>query len=117
MQKVPEQMEGSPAIQLVQSQGWNFKVTDNIRILLEKCPMCSKEDHCYMEIHGPNDEQKQRDGLYLCQRCSASGNLYALKQKLGLIIPGVSSQKEWGNAEKKIDQLPDVEECHSELLK
>jgi hypothetical protein len=112
---VPIQMQGSAGLQLVQSQGWNFKVTDNIRICL-KCPFCQKDDHFYMEIRGINDEQKQRDSLYLCQRCGKSGNLYALKQHLGLVIPGVSSQKEWGNSEKKIDPLPDTEECHTALL-
>jgi len=69
-----------------------------------------------MEIRGAQDEQKQRDGLALCQRCGKSANLYGIKQFLGLIIPGVSSQKEWGNSEKKVDPLPDLDACHSALL-
>ena len=68
------------------------------------------------KIHGSNSDQKQRSGLYLCQRCGKSGNLYSLKQTLGLVIPGVSSQREWGNSEKKIDPLPDTEACHAALL-
>jgi 5S rRNA maturation endonuclease (ribonuclease M5) len=118
MPSIPSQMQGSVALQFIQSQGWDWKVTDDIRIALGKCPYkeCGKEFHCYMEIHGENDEQKNRDGLYLCQRCGKSGNLYALKQYLGLVIPGVSSQKEWGNAEKKVDPLPDTEACHAALI-
>jgi hypothetical protein len=116
MSSIPEQFQGSAALQLVQSQGWNWKVTDSVRILLSKCPHCGKEDHCYMEIHGEKDEAKNRDGLYLCQRCGKSGNLYALKQHLGLVIAGVSSQKEWGNTEKKVDPLPDTEACHAALM-
>lgn len=116
MSQIPESFQGSAALQLVQSQGWNFKVTDSVRILLGKCPYCDKEDHCYMEIHGPNDPQKNRDGLYLCQRCGQSGNLYSLKKHLGLVIEGVSSQKEWAASEKKIDPLPDTEECHKALM-
>lgn len=108
-------MQGSPALQLVQSQGWEFKVTDDIRICL-KCPYCKKDDHFYMEVHGPESEQKQRSGLFLCQRCGKSGNLYALRQHLGLIIPGVTSQKEWADSEKKIEPLPDIEACHAALL-
>jgi len=116
MSTVPAQFQGSAALQLVIQQGWQWKQTDSVRIVLGKCPFCSKEDHCYMEIHGEADELKNRDGLYLCQRCGKSGNLYALKQHLGLIIPGVSSQKEWGNGEKKIDPLPDTDACHTALL-
>ena len=118
MSNIPEQFQGSPALQFIQSQGWNFKVVSDKQVVLNKCPHkeCGKEDHCYMEIHGANDEQKNRDGLYLCQRCGKSGNLYALKQYLGLVIPGVSSQKDWAGAEKKIDPLPDTEACHTALL-
>jgi hypothetical protein len=118
MNQIPEQFNGSAALQFVQSQGWDWKVTDSIRILLGKCPFkeCGKTDHCYMEVHGAEDEQKNRDGLFLCQRCGKSGNLYSLKQYLGLVVPGVSSQKDWGNSEKKTDPLPDTDACHAALL-
>jgi hypothetical protein len=114
--QISEQQQGSAALQFIQSQGWNWKNGSSPNIVLEKCPHCGKSEHCYMEIHGSNDEAKSRDGLYLCQRCGKSGNLYALKQHLGLVIPGVSSQKDWGNSEKKVDPLPDVEACHADLL-
>jgi hypothetical protein len=116
MSSIPAQFQGSNALQLIIQQGWQWKQTDSVRIVLGKCPFCEKPEHCYVEIHGEADELKTRDGLYLCQRCGKSGNLYALKQHLGLIIPGVSSQKEWGNSEKKIDPLPDTDACHSALL-
>lgn len=118
MSSIPAQFQGSAALQFVISQGWGWKPTDSIRVVLEKCPVpqCGKENHCYMEIHGAADEAKNRDGLWMCQRCGKSGNLHALKQHLGLVIPGVSSQKEWGNEEKKIDPLPDTEACHTALM-
>lgn len=109
-------MQGSAALQLVQSQGWKWKVTNSKQIVLDVCPHCQKQDHCYLEIHGAGDEQANRDGLYLCQRCGKSGNLYSLKQHLGLAISGVTSQKDWANSEKKIDSLPDTEACHAALL-
>src|ERR1017187_2179184 len=112
---IPAAFQGSQAMQLVTQQGWDWEVKDSTEILLKKCPYCQKDGHCYMEIHGPESEQKQRDGLHLCQKCSKSGNLYALKSHLGLIVPGVSSQKEWGS-DKKPDPLPDVEACHTALL-
>ena len=69
-----------------------------------------------MEVHGPDSEQKQRSGLFMCQRCGKSGNIYSLRQHLGLVIPGVSSQKDWGDSEKRVDELPDTEACHTALL-
>ena len=116
MSNIPENFQGSPALQFIQSQGWDWKVTTEPNIILGKCPHCEKESHCYMEIHGTSDPQKNRDGLYLCQRCGKSGNLYSLKQHLGLTNPEVSSQKEWAAGAKKIDQLPDVDACHNALL-
>ena len=65
---IPESFEGSRALQLVVSQGWDWKLGTSPNIILGKCPHCGKESHCYMEIHG-QDDQKNRDGLYLCQRC------------------------------------------------
>jgi replicative DNA helicase len=113
---IPESFQGSAALQLIQSQGWDWKITTAPNILLEKCPHCGKDNHCYMEIHGENDPQKNRDGLFLCQRCGKSGNLYALKQKLGLVSADISSQKDWASDKKKIDALPDIEACHTALL-
>lgn len=109
-------MQGSPALQLVISQGWGYKVVNTNQIVLDKCPFCGKENHFYMEVHGPNSEQKNRSGLYMCQRCAKSGNLYSLRQHLGLAIEGVSSQKDWAESEKKIDKLCDTEACHLALL-
>lgn len=108
--------QGSAALQLIQSQGWDFKLGNLPNVILEQCPHCKKESHCYMEIHGTNDPQKNRDGLYLCQRCGKSGNLYALKQLLGLVSNDISSQKDWASSSKKIDPLPDFEACHLALL-
>lgn len=117
MNQIPESFQGSGALQLVLSQGWDWKVSTLPNIILGKCPYCGKSDHCYMEVHGTISEQKNRDGLYLCQRCGKSGNLYSLKQHLGIVTPGIQSQKEWANNEKQIDPLPDIEACHEALLK
>lgn len=113
---IPEQFSGSLTLQFIQQQGWGWKPGNDSNIILEKCPYCSKDNHCYVEIHGSNDPKKNRDGLHLCQRCGKSGNLYALKQLLGLVSPEISSQKEWAAGSKKIDPLPDVEACHIALL-
>jgi 5S rRNA maturation endonuclease (ribonuclease M5) len=116
MKQIPESFQGSAALQLVLQQGWEWKLGTIPNIILGKCPYCSKTDHCYVECHGSVSDTKQRDGLFLCQKCGRSGNLYTLKQHLGLITPGVVSQKDWASSEKKADQLPDVEMLHTALL-
>lgn len=114
---IPESMQGSAALQFIISRGWDWKVGTYPNIVLEKCPYCGKTDHCYFEIHGAKEaDQASRDGLHLCQRCGKSGNLYALKQKLGLVIEGVASQKDWAAGKKQVDELPDVEACHKALM-
>ena len=115
MTTITENMQNSAALQFVISQGWDYKVGTAPNIVLAKCPYCSKEFHCYMELHS-NDGQTQRDGLHMCQRCGKSNNIYGLKQYLGISIPGVSSQKDWASSEKKIDPLPDINACHESLL-
>jgi len=117
MSTVPESMQGSAALQFIMSRGWDWKVGSHPNIILEKCPYCQKDDHCYMEIHGTSEsDQSSRDGLHLCQRCGKSGNLYSLKQKLGIVIAGVSSQKDWAADKQKVEELPDVEACHQALM-
>jgi 5S rRNA maturation endonuclease (ribonuclease M5) len=116
MQNVPDSFNGSVTLQLFLQQGikWALGVSPNV--ILDQCIFCGKSSHCYVEIRGSNDEQKQRDGLFLCQKCGTSGNLYTIKQHLGLVTPGVGSQKEWAAGEKKVDPLPDVNACHEALL-
>lgn len=119
MQSIPAEFEGSQALQFVISQGWNWKVGVLPNIEIETCPKCKKTGfgHFYMEIRGSSDEAKQRDSLFICQRCSFSGNLATLKQHLGIAIPSyISNQKEWASSERKVDKLPDVTTCHEALL-
>lgn len=111
-------MQGSTALQFVTSQGWDWKNTDEYQIELETCPLCKKDGygHFYMRVHGPTDEQKSKDGLFMCHRCGKTGRLYDLKQELGISIPSVESRADWAGAEKKIEPLPDINACHQALL-
>lgn len=113
-------MAGSPALQFIQSRGWDWKHATAPNIELETCPLCKKSGygHCYMEIHGPADERKNRDGLFSCHKCGKSGNLYSLKQSLGIDapIPGVESRKDWSASAAEAEPLPDIDACHQALL-
>ena len=66
---IPEEFAGSPALQFIQSRGWNWKIGTLPQIELEVCPYCQKDNwgHFYMEIRGAADEQIRRDGLHNCQ--------------------------------------------------
>lgn len=104
-------------MQLIQSQGWEWRQASSPNIELEKCPYCKHLNfHLRMEIHGASDELKQRDGLHSCMRCGKSGNLRSLKEHLGLVIPGVESKKDYSSSEKKIEAMPDIEAMHEALL-
>lgn len=118
MDSIHEDQIGSHALQLIQSKGWNWKQSTTGQIELETCPYCSKTGygHFYIELHGPNDERANRDGLHTCHRCGTGGSLYDLKKHLGIVKPGIESRKEWSDKDRKIEELPDVEACHQLLL-
>src|SRR5581483_3920032 len=110
---IPEEYQGSAAFQFVISRGWNWKPASFPNIELEECVYCGKGGfgHFYMEIHGPEDGQKSRDGLHMCHRCGKSGGLRSLKEHLGVSIKGVEL---W--SEKKIESLPNIDLCHQALI-
>lgn len=118
MSTVPESFQGSPMMQFILSQGWDWKVSTLPNIELDVCPFCKKSGygHFYTEIHGSSDEQKNRDGLFTCHRCGKGGRLYDLKQHLGITIQGVESRKDWAGGERKLEDLPDIDACHQALL-
>lgn len=109
---------GSPTLQFITSRGWNWKSSTSPNIELETCPYCNKSGygHCYVEVHGSSSENKKRDGLHACHKCGKSGNLNSLKQHLGVEIAGVESRRDWGGAERKVEDLPDTEALHEALL-
>lgn len=118
MSQIPENLKNSPTIQLVTSQGWNWKDSGGGQIAVEVCPFCKKGDYkFYVAVMNP--EEGTRDGLYFCHHgsCGKTGNLRTLKEQLGLRVAGVESRSEWaGRGDSKADELPDVEACHTALL-
>ena len=115
---IPESMKNSRGLQLVISQGWNWKEATGGQIQVEKCPFCGKGDFkFYMACCDP--KESSRDSLFFCHHgsCAKTGNGRTLAEHLGLRIPGVDSRSEWaGKGDSKSDSLPDVEQCHSALL-
>lgn len=118
METITDQMQGSAALQLAISQGWNWKNGTEPNIELETCPYCKHSGfgHFYLEAHGTDDPKKNRDGLHMCQRCGKSGNLYALRNLLGLASHNFSSTKDEGSGYANVDRLPDVQACHEYLM-
>lgn len=117
MEKIRDSQIGSQALQLIQSQGWNYRNVSEPKIELEICPYCKKDKfHFCMELYGTATGQQNRDGLHTCLKCGTGGNLYSLKQHLGIVKPGIESRKEWASQDRKIEELPDTEACHQALL-
>lgn len=98
-------MNDSQGMQLVESQGWKWKRVDSSRIELEACMLCGKTGfgHFYMEVN---------QGVWSCHHCGENGNLYALKQHLGI----KPEPKQLKDSSSKMDSLPDVDACHQALL-
>jgi replicative DNA helicase len=114
---IPESFEGSIALQFIQSQGWNWRTATEPNIEIENCPHCKHDGfHFRMSIYGAESPYKNKDGLYSCMRCGKGGNLYALKQALGVVIPGLESRKDFAAGERKVEALPDIDQAHQALL-
>ena len=113
MLNVPEHLRSNVAVQFVQSQGWNWIEGTDGHIQVEVCPLCKKGDYkFYMNVEG------NKTGCFMCFHglCQKSGNLRTLQEELGIRIKGVDSRSEWGAKERKIDPLPNPDECHNNLL-
>jgi replicative DNA helicase len=105
--------ENSKALQLVKSQGWNYKENGD-KLELETCPFCKKSGygHFYVIADGTN-----RDNLFICHKCGVSGNGRRLREHLGLEVPGVMSPSNWSRpGEREQEQLPDIDVLHQALL-
>ena len=114
---IPESMKKSRGLQLVISQGWEWKEGPSGQIQIEKCPFCGKGDFkFYMACNDPTESS--RDSLFFCHHgsCGKTGNGRTLAEHLGLRIPGVDSRKEWAGGDKNSDALPDADACHAMLL-
>lgn len=105
--------EGSKAFELVRSQNWEYREGTPPNIELETCPFCLKTGygHLYLECHGNDSPKRNRDGLFMCQRCGKNGNLYTLKQLLG-----ISTQQTATTTKKGPEALPDIDKCCEALL-
>jgi len=113
MPLIPEHLQGSVGMQFVQSQGWNWNEGTDGNIMVETCPLCKKGDYkFYMKVTG------NKDGCWLCYHgsCQKTGNLRTLQDELGITIRGVDSRSAWARNDKKIDPLPNPDECHNRLL-
>jgi replicative DNA helicase len=103
-------MVQSPALTYIQSKGWQYKPSGDDKIELERCGFCGKGGygHFYLVISDGN-----RDGLFCCHKCGATGNLTSLREKNGDKIPGVTPISQ---SYEKMEALPDIEAAHQALL-
>jgi replicative DNA helicase len=110
-QTIPAHMAKSLALQYVVSKGWSWKDASNGQFQVENCVYCKKDNyHFYVAWEG------NKDGLFFCHNCGKTGNLRTLQEDQGDRIANVDSRSEWAKGEKKIDPLPDPDQCHAALL-
>jgi hypothetical protein len=98
--------EPSKAEQFVAQMQWEQKPAGRDEIAVRICPLC-KTDNFKFYVN--------RDrGLFHCKRCNKSGNLYQLRQHVGLTGQTVSVKDLAGGAGQKA--LPDFDAAHYRLL-
>ena len=111
---VPEHLRDSPAMAYVVSKGWDWKEAGSDQIQVRICPFCQRAEYkFYMSCMSPSIGT--RDGLFLCFKCQATGNLRKLQESLGDRIANVESRKEWAEG-PKVPEMPNMEECCTALL-
>src|SRR5258708_27190045 len=96
-QVIPPELSSSVGLMYVVSKGWTWRASGDDQITVETCPMCKHAQHkFYMCVKG------NKDGVFMCHRCTATANLRSLQEDLGPRIQRVQSRSECGKAEKKI---------------
>ena len=94
--------------QFVTKMGWTSKPSGTSELALEYCPLCKTTGYkCYINVD---------TGLWSCKKCGESGNLYQLKQKLGVSMDGAMSIREAGQVHDAPQPLPDVDLLQRKLV-
>lgn len=104
-------LEGSKAYQYVKFKGWNHRATED-QLILEFCPCCAKEWHCYMSF------KPDSDGAWLCHVCGEKGNLYTLRTIEGDSMENVMSLQDAAQAQsgRQPSPIPNIEAAHAALM-
>lgn len=100
----------SKAEDLIAQQGWTSRPSgDGSNLAVETCVFCQNTNwKFYVNV------TEEKDGLFKCMVCDKQGNLWQLKNELGLTTPNVTSVKD--AAPKDVQPLPDLMAMHRMLL-
>lgn len=91
----------------MQQMGWTSKRSGLDQTCIQTCPFC----------HNTNFKFYISDsGLFDCKVCPESGNLYQLKQKLGISVEGVMSMKDSIPIGTQPSPLPNFPGLHWRLM-
>jgi hypothetical protein len=100
----------SKAESFLDQQGWNHRPSgDGSNHAVEYCPLSGCHWKFYMVVGG------EKDGIWHCQRCQESGNLYQLKQRVGVNTEESISIKTAAGGFAP-DPLPDFDFLHRTLM-
>jgi 5S rRNA maturation endonuclease (ribonuclease M5) len=99
--------------QFLNQMGWKYRPSGNgDNVVVEICPFaeCAAREKMYIAVGG------EQDGLWKCQRCDRSGNLYTLKSELGIKTENATSIKDVANSNEPVKPLPDLMRMHQALV-
>lgn len=106
-------LEDSKAYRLTLSQGWAHRITSSSQVNLELCPISGCDNY-----HFFISTQSEKDGLWKCHRCGQEGNLYELKEYLGIKQSDrVVSLQDAARSAYGQEPLPDYLAAHNALMK
>lgn len=103
----------SKAQSFIQRMGWNHKDSGSDQACVDICPLCTNSNSKFYI----NTSAGEKDGLYQCHVCGESGNLYQLKERLGVTTPGLVSMKDAASSSNQPSALPNFDTLHKQLLK
>jgi KaiC/GvpD/RAD55 family RecA-like ATPase len=103
-------MELTRAQQFLAQVGWPNRPSGVDNAAVQTCPLCANTNYKFaVHIGG------EKDGLWQCVVCKESGNLYQLKERVGLSSANVVSIKDASSAKVTASAFPDLKAMHWRL--
>lgn len=102
----------SRALALIKQMGWTYTPSGSDQACIETCPLCQNTNNkFYMNISGG-----ATDGMHDCKVCGVTGNIYQLKEKLGISSRNTVSMQDTALAAQTPAPMLDFALCSKRLL-
>ncbi len=102
----------SKAEGFIRQMNWQHQPSGTDQIAVQVCPCCTNTNFkFYINVSGGD-----KDGLWNCMVCSRSGNLYQLKEQLGMSSSNMTSIHDAASSRSAPAPLPDFDYLHKRLV-